>query len=159
MRQTEHCVALLVLQLLTWEGNRLTIKILFYMPQLQIATSASASLSLPPRAHSNKLHCVYVCVSVCACSSSVCSKSERCRDWWLTSQTDWRQERGHRRVEGALRNERAADVFSLTQQHIKAHSQLSPCIVLVCVCIYIYIRSYIMAQRSVRPLEKINILF
>lgn len=52
----------------------------------------------------------------------------------------------HRRGEGTLRNERAADVFFLKQQYIKAHSQLSPCIVheRVHVCVYIYLKASLM---------------
>ena len=56
----------------------------------------------------------------------------------------------HRRGEGTLRNGRAADVFfSLKQQNMKTHSQLSACIVPVCdrvclcTCLCVFVCIYI----------------
>lgn len=53
----------------------------------------------------------------------------------------------NRQIEGTPRNKRAADVFSLKQQHVKGRSQLvcglSVCLC-VCMCINVYIRSSLM---------------
>lgn len=90
---------------------------------------------LPRRAHSNNLHCS--CLSACAC---VCSEGAPSRGGgaWLVAD----KQRRLKAEDGFT--DRAREHWGVTQQHMRASSQLSTCIGNEWVCVCIYVRSSLM---------------